>query len=182
MSGRGIITISDLRARCRVDPASHCWHWLGATSKGNPRIHTLDYARAEKRTMSGPLAAWHIAHGEAPPAWAPLVYRGCMVRDCLNPAHLRLARDLAEIGVHQRRVGNRKGTCLEARRTNIARAIAARGTAVTPDDVVRAIRSAPATTTNRELSKRYGVREQTVSRIRRREVRAGVSDVVVVAA
>lgn len=176
MTARGVSTIADLRARSRVDPVTHCWHWLGAVANGGePRIHTLDYARVEKRIMSGPLAAWNIAHGEAPPPWARFVFRACGTRDCVNPVHLRLARDRAEIGEHQRRAGSRKGTSIEARRANIALALAARGITPTAPDVVRAIRAEGADTTTSALAERLGLSVQTVSRIRRGDTRAGVT-------
>lgn len=175
MTTRGITTVQALKARCIVDPASHCWVWQGALSTdGTPRIHTLDYARQEKRTMSGPLAAWHIAHGEAPPIWA-LVFRGCQNRRCLNPAHLRLARDKAEIGQHIRRAGTRVGTSLESRRENARKGRLAQGIVTTPDHVVRQIRSAPKEVTNVALAARLGMNHQSVSRIRRHETHRGAA-------
>lgn len=163
-----ILTTADVLARCKVDPASHCWIWQGAASSdGVPRIHTLDYARAEKRTMSGPLAVWHIAHC-APPRPGHLVYRGCQNRLCLNPAHLRQAADKAAIGLHIRRLGSRKGKCTETRIANLRRAQIAAGAIPTPPEVVLAIRAVPrAEATNRDLARRHGIAEQTVSRIRR---------------
>ncbi len=103
--GVGVLTVTSLRAHCTITPDGH-WLWNGALSEeGIPRVHTYDHERNEKRTMSGPKAAWNIAYQEAPPVWAPLVYRGCMIRRCLCPAHLRAARDKAEIGAHMRRMG-----------------------------------------------------------------------------
>lgn len=172
---RGITTVEALKARCVVDPATHCWVWQGALSTdGTPRLHTLDYARLEKRTMSGPLAAWHIAHGEAPPAWA-IVFRGCLHRRCLNPAHLRLARDKADIGEHIRRTGKRKGTHLEARRASVRKAQAAAGVVLTPTPIVVAIKTAPKEVTNVALAERFGMNHQTVSRIRRGETHGQVT-------
>lgn len=167
-----LLTIADVRARCTIDPMTHCWLWRGAKSGGHPRIYTFDHERVEKRTMSGTLAMWNIAHG-ASPRPGHFVFRGCQHRACLNPAHLRQARDKAEIGLHVRRMGIRKGTSLEARRANIALANAATGIVPTPDDVVRQIRAATGKLI--DIAARFDVAHQTVSRIRRRETRAGVT-------
>lgn len=167
---RGILTIEALKARCTVVPDTGCWLWQGACSgtPPTPRIWTLDYGRAEKRTMSGPLAAWHIAY-EAPPRPGRLVYRGCMSSLCLNPWHLREASTKAEIGLHIRRTGIRVGTALESRRANVRLAQAASGVVQTPDDVVLAIRAAPPGVTNKALCELHGVNRTVVSRIRRGE-------------
>lgn len=163
----GMATIGHLRARCAIDTVTRCWLWQGAcATDGTPRLHTFDHERGDKRVMSGPKAAWNIAHGEAPPSWA-LVYRGCGHRLCLNPTHLRLARDKAEIGAHWRRAGYRKGNSVEARRANARLAQAAAGIVPTDSSVVLAIRSAPASVRGRELARLHGIAEQTVSRIRR---------------
>ena len=170
---RGMLTVEQLKARCIVDHATHCWNWQGAMSRGQPRIWTLDYARVEKRGMSGPLAAWHIAHQEPPrPGW--LVYRGCQNTQCLNPAHLRQAPDKAAIGQHIRLAGTRRGTAVESRRENIAKAHAKNGITPTPDAIVLAIRAAGEAPTNYELAARFGVRHSVVSRIRLGKTRASV--------
>lgn len=164
----GLITsTAQLKARCTVDPATHCWLWTGATNgKWHlPAIWAFDHARGEKRTMTGPLAAWNIAFGEAPRA-GHLVFRGCCKSLCLNPAHLRLARSKAEIGAHQRLAGSRKGAHVHIRRENMRAAWQATGTLPTPPEVVRHIRSADASTTGRALAAQFGIAQTTVSRIR----------------
>lgn len=167
---RGILTVDALRARCTIDHATHCWLWQGALSTdGVPRLHTLDYDRGEKRTMSGPKAAWYIANGTRLPEWAQLVYRGCLHDQCLNPVHLRLARDRVDIGLHIRLNGKRKGTHMEQRRANVAKAQIASGHAPTPAEVVTAIRLAPKDVSSLQLSRQHGIAHQTVSRIRRGE-------------
>ena len=162
---RGVLTVEALKARCKVDPATHCWEWLGASTRNQPRIWTLDYARGEKRVMSGPLASWHIAHGSAPRAGC-IVFRGCCNPVCLNPAHLREARTMADVGEHIRRNGARKGTSLVARRANILAAHAKTGTVFTPLAVVQAILAAPRSVTGCELARTHGVSESVVSRYR----------------
>lgn len=171
---RGVTRIEHLRARCDIDHATHCWLWRGASTKAKPRIYTLDHARGEKRPMSGPLAAWNIAHGAAPLAGA-LVYRCCGHQACLNPAHLREALSKAEIGLHIRRSGQRKGTALESRRANIRLAQAASGVVFTSPDVVRLIRAAGADVSSRALARKTGASDSVVSRIRRGQSHRGVA-------
>lgn len=171
---RGIATIAQLRTHCQVDRSTGCWHWLGATSvDGSPRIWTWDHERGEKRAMSGPKAVWNIAHQAAPlPGW--FVFRRCVVTDCVCPVHLAEARSRAEIGLHIRRNGARKGVNYEGRLANLRKAWAANGITATSDDVVRACRSAPAATTNLALAALYGICHSTVSMIRRGKTRREV--------
>ena len=172
---RGIRTVGDILARCRTNTVTGCWHWLGAMSTdGIPRIHTFDHERGDKRTMSGPKAAWNIAHNAAPrPGW--LVFRSCQVRDCMNPVHLSQARDKAEIGQHIRRAGTRIGTALVSRRANIAKAMAANGVTPTSAAIVSAIRLAPPEITGLQLAAIHGIASQTVSLIRRYRSHVGVA-------
>lgn len=171
-----ITSVAQLKARCTIDPATHCWLWAGATTgvHGVPAIWCFDHGRGEKRTMSGPLAAWNIAHGEAPPA-GTLVFRGCCRTLCLNPAHLRRARSKAEIGQHQRRAGSRRGTAVESRRANIIKAWEVAGIVPTKPEVVRAIRNTPPSVTGQALAKQFGLSQTTVSRIRRGQSHKGVA-------
>ena len=169
----GVLTMDDLKARCEVDRVRHCWNWKGARSGGQPRIWTLDYARVEKRCMSGPLAAWHIAY-QAAPRDGCLVYRACMNGLCLNPAHLREARDKAEIGLHIRRLGSRVGNSVESRRANVKLALAAQGKTATPKEIVLAIKAADPKRTNVEVGRQLGIPHQTVSMIRTGKRHAGV--------
>lgn len=161
-----ITSIAELRARCCVDPSTHCWNWTGGlNTSGVPRVYGIDYAIGDKRVMVGTQAVWNLAHQEAPPR-GNLVMRACGNRLCLNPAHLRLMRSKAEMGEHVRRAGYLKGTAVESRRANLAKARAAAGVVPTPDERVRAIRAADASTTNRALARQLGVTESTVSAIR----------------
>jgi hypothetical protein len=162
---RGVCTVEALKARCAVDLATHCWVWQRAVSNNQPRIHTFDHARGEKRVMPGSLAAWNIGHGAAPRP-GKMVFRCCGRNLCVNPAHLREAGSLAEIGAHIRRSGRLVGSNLEQRRANMARAHASMGTRLTPRAVVEAIWAAPKTTTGRSLALTLGVSEATVSRFR----------------
>lgn len=161
-----MLSVDALRARCIQDPATHCWLWQGACNGGSPRLYTFDHALGDKRVMTGTLAAWNIAHGEAPPL-GKLVFRGCGQKLCLNPAHLRLARTKAEIGQHWHRAGFLVGTHLTARRANIALAHAVSGHTATSAAVVLAIRAAPASVTGASLALLHGVCTSTISKIRR---------------
>jgi hypothetical protein len=80
----------------------------------------------------------------------------------------------AEIGANVRATGRRKGTAIEARRANIAKAHAARGIKVTPDAVVRSILAAGPEPTNIALAAQFGICHQTVSMIRRGKSRTMV--------
>ena len=170
MSGRGVLDVASLKARCSVDPRTHCWLWQRAVDdRGHPRIHTIDYARQTKRVQSGPRAAWQIAHQAELEPWA-LVFRACGVRLCLNPAHLRLANCKRDISAHHQRAGFLCGRGDPADNLAAARkGWAAQGRAETPEAVVREIRAAPQTVTGRALAWKFALHEQTVSRIRRGE-------------
>ena len=170
------LTVTDLRngSSRSGEPGDACWHWLGAMSgDGRPRIWTVDYDRADKRSMSGAKAVFYIAHRCA--LGDRLAYRCCFTADCVNPDHIRTAADKAEIGRVMTAAGFRRGTSLEQRRANIAKAHAASGCIPTDREIVLAIRKAPPAITGRALSVIHGISQQTVSRIRRceshREVR-----------
>lgn len=170
---RGVLTVESLKERCKVHPVTHCWEWQGAMSEGHPRVWTLDYERVCKRVMSGPLAAWHIAY-QAPPRPGCLVFRACQNILCLNPAHLREARDKGEIGTHIRRLGSRVGTALESRRANILRAHAANGIRITPREKVLAVRAADRSLNNTQVGAMLGLTPSVVSAIRSGKRHAGV--------
>lgn len=168
----GIATVADVRARCSINPVSGCWNWLGGTRKGadhatyrQPAMWAFCHDHGEKRTMTGPRAMWNIAHGKAPlPGY--VVFRACGNAMCLNPVHLREAKNMAEVGLHTRRSGRLVGTQIEARRANVLKAQDAAGVVRTPDEVVEAIKAAGRSVTGRALAAQYGVSENTVSRIR----------------
>lgn len=163
---RGVSKIEDLKARSVVDPVTHCWHWQGARAvDGTPRIWTFDHERGEKRAMSGPKAVWNVAHGE--PRAGCLVFRRCGSTDCVNPVHHGQARDKAEIGLHIRRAGWRKGTHVAERAANLVRAREAAGIVRTPDEIVKAIIEAPLSEPGSSVAARLGVTHQVVSRYRR---------------
>lgn len=169
-----IVSISDLRDNVDVDPVTRCWIWRGLVqSDGMPIIYTIDYARGEKRCMSGPRAAWNIAHGRAPlPGW--LVFRACGCLRCVNPVHLREARNRKEIGRHIALAGWRKGTHVEKRAANAALGRLALGIVDTPADIVREILAAPASETHTSIAARLSMSTATVCDIRNGKRRRGV--------
>jgi hypothetical protein len=112
---------------------------------------------------------------DEPPMPGYLVFRACGNRLCLNPSHLRCARDKAELGRHVALAGWRKGLHLEARAASAALGRMARGIIDTPDDIVRAIRAAPVVVRDAELARRYGLSQTGISRIRNFETRKGVT-------
>lgn len=162
-----VTSIAQLRERCSVDPVSGCWNWLGGYNGLSliPRLWVYDYDRHDKASVSGPRAAWMLAHESAPlPGY--LVFRACGNRRCLCPVHLREGKK-ADLGASLRRSGRLQGTAVEARRANQRIAIAAAGIVATPPEVVRQIRAAPASTSLAALGLAHGLSPQTVSRIRR---------------
>jgi hypothetical protein len=160
-----IITMADLKARCISDPATHCWVWQGGMSDGSPRIWTIDYSRPEKRSMSGALAAWHIGHGE-PPREGWLVFRACHNSRCVNPAHMRLARDKAEVNRHAKACGAWVGTAVESRRANAVLARAASKWPTLSPEKVAAVRQALAAGERKVLiAQRLGLSKSAVHHI-----------------
>lgn len=164
---RGTYRPQDLFKNSEVRPGSNCWHWLGAKSQaGVPRIWTFDHDRGEKRCLAGPTAVWNIANGAGTGGRIP--YRNCFCLDCVNPEHIAIVNDKAELGnVMRERNRHRTDAGMQARRINIAKAQAGAGIVRTPAEIVLAIRSMPGT--GRSIARQLGMAEQTVSRIRRGE-------------
>lgn len=170
-----IRTVDELRERCTLNPVTRCWNWSGGTATdGTPRIYGFCHAKGEKRTMTGMVAAWNIAHGAAPLA-GRIVGRSCGNKLCLNPVHLRDFRSKAELGQHIRIAGWRVGNSTEQRRANARLASEAAGNVYTSPEIVRAIRSAPSTVTAKALGLQYGIAHQTASRIRRGDSHRGIA-------
>ena len=163
-----MVRIEEVRAMSTRDPVTHCWNWLGAkNNNGHPIINTIDYTKGTKRTMFGARAVWQIAHECEVPSWATRVFRCCGNGACVNPAHLRLAKDTAEMFSHLRRAGYLKGTGDPVKRRAAARkGHIAMGQKPTDESVVRAIKAAPPSVTGVQLARELGVTQQVVSRIR----------------
>lgn len=161
---RGVLRISDLYANSYSKPNSSCWHWMGAKGvDGAPRIWTLDYDAADKRTLSGAKAVWNISNQRG--VGDQIAYRICFCADCVNPDHVRLAKDKKDLGLKMAEAGRHKtAKGLEARRKAVRVAHEKAGIKVTPPDVVKLIRTSPMTGV--ALSKMLGISVQNISRIR----------------
>lgn len=159
-----VVAIAGLYEKSTRDPATNCLHWNGALSQGVPRIWTIDYRCGEKRTLSGPLAVYMIAHGKAPDG---IPFRRCNNKDCVQPAHLLVARDRAELGRFITKLEFSKAWDKTARVRNIRAAMVSRGVQFVPDAVVLAIRGADKSVTGRAMARQYGLSESVVSSIRK---------------
>jgi hypothetical protein len=170
-----VITLADLKARCIVDAITHCWIWQGGKTRGKPSIYTIDYAKQTKCVMSGPRAAWQIAH-ECAPSRGAKVYRTCTNELCVNPAHLRqLFGGQKAMAAHLAATGTLKGQgrFTPGRQAALLKARAVRNRDV-PDSVVLAIRAAPASVSALALAGIHGVHHSTAARIRNGETRTNV--------
>lgn len=159
---RGVATIDDLRERCRIDPVTPCWHWLGGTSCGKPVLFVFDHERGKKRVMPGPRAAFCVCFGRAPiPGWK--VVRTCTVGDCLAPYHLKEVRTVPK---HQARTGVLKGIHLEQKRAALAKARAVKGDApdLTEEQVLR-VRQQLGKRTQYAIAADLGVARGVINRI-----------------
>jgi hypothetical protein len=161
-----ITTLDQLRERCIVDPASHCWLWQGATRRGMAVIYGFSHADNDKRVLRGVRAAWEIAHGASPAPGRMLGLTCCGSKLCVNPVHVREFRSYAEIGQFNSRSGKLHGINVDARRAALVKARAARGVADASREVVLAIRSAPADVTTPELAAQHSISRSTAWAIR----------------
>ncbi|RTL08961.1 MAG: hypothetical protein EKK62_04795 [Acidimicrobiia bacterium] len=162
---RSINTVDDVRARCRIDPVTHCWHWLGATSRGKPVMYTLDPGRVDKRVMPGRRAVWCIAHGSAPsPGY--LVVASCGVSDCVAPAHLIEVRGRAGVTQRLARAGRLRGIAVAQKRAAAATARARKGVVDLQPDQVRQIRALLAAGASQaEVGRGMGLSRGVINRI-----------------
>jgi hypothetical protein len=88
----GIRSLDDLRARCRVDRCTGCWHLLRpdgspvpAVAGGRHMVHVHG-----RGVMTSLRAAYELANGEPVPA-DRVVFRSaeCRSNDCVSPLHIR---------------------------------------------------------------------------------------------
>ena len=161
----GVLRIGDLYARSERRPWSACWWWTGAKCGASPRIWTYDHDRHDKRVMSGPRAVWNIAKGQG--LGGRLAYMTCINSQCVNPRHVASAASKLELGAAISKSGKRKGTQLAQRRAAAEKGHVSAGIVPTPAAVVLAIRAAGPGPTNLQLAARFGMKHNTVSRIRR---------------
>ena len=147
-----IRTIADLRAHCRVDEDTGCWHWLGGK-----RDHVTVWLSArETSTSLGAAICWLLrAHAPEPHE----VWRAsCGNLRCANPAH----RKPIPRRIHGSMIEH---TIAQA----IAAAAAKRAKSRINDADVAAIRDS--TEPLRLLAERYRISAAYASKVRRGECR-----------
>lgn len=77
----------DITTKYRIDPASGCWHWNGATSLGYGVIEVPGYrAIGQRRILMAHRVMWEMLHGFTD---AEHVHHICENKRCVNPAHLQ---------------------------------------------------------------------------------------------
>ncbi len=94
-TGPGVYCLDDIKARCRIDPVTGCWHWAwGCTTSGvgagirMPAINVPPGVMGPKRmTITGARAAWLMSGRKL--SAGMVVWRTCRHDDCVCPAHLR---------------------------------------------------------------------------------------------
>lgn len=97
------LTLDTVRAKCRVDRNTGCWHWLGCKApNGTPRIAIREPGRKRRETKSGARAVFILLHGRAPRG---LAFMGCATPDCVSPVHVREAATRRDMGEHHRLSG-----------------------------------------------------------------------------
>lgn len=135
----------------RGDPAA-CWPWLGCFRKdgyGSLTIRSRHWA-AHRR-------AYHLTRGEIPAGI--FVLHSCDCRGCCNPSHLR-------VGTREENTQDAINRHRLAHGDRAARRGEQHGCAKLTDDAVSQIRSAYAAGEKQDqLAQRFGVRQQTISRV-----------------
>lgn len=153
----GISTVARLRARCKVDQKTGCWHYSGSVEHGGPKLWIWHPEKQKFEVMAGAKAAATLSGKPIPPrgrAWM-----GCCCSDCVNPAHV-LTGTMLEWGAFLRERGLWRNSA-----TRRAASIAAgRARSNLDMEQARAIRAAN-TTIDEEAAIR-GVGRSQISRIR----------------
>lgn len=141
-------------ARCAAS-SSGCIEWTGARKHSGYGKITI-----QGRTRTAPQASWFLAHGEWPSPGA-FVLHSCDNRLCVNIAHLRL-------GTHQENIQDARDRNRWARgeRHGVARLDAERVTEIR--------RLHDGGLGYKRISKLFGVHEQTVAHVVRRDTWAHV--------
>jgi hypothetical protein len=138
-----------------------CWLWTGARERAGYGVIADD---TSKRQLRASRLAYEREHGPVPPGMN--VCHRCDNPPCVNPAHLFA-------GTHAENTADmiRKG-----RTPVIGKRGSASPNAKLTDDDVRAIRHLYPTMSQQAIADRYGVNQDTVSSIVRRETWVDVSD------
>lgn len=167
-SGPGIYTLSDIKARCRVDDITGCWHWSmamrhnGASNGSRSLTPSVSVPTGvlgmSRRTLSVARVVWLMQGKPLRQGW--VVWRTCRADDCCAPAHQK-AGPKAEEGAWMRASGHRRGSAHRLainRRALAVQAISA--------DVVQAVaEQIEAGRLHREIAADTGVHKSTISRI-----------------
>lgn len=152
-------TVAWLRARCRVDEATGCWHWrLAVRADGSPSL--CMWVDGRKTAMRGRRAAVFIGTGQLPPKGRrAFPVDECTSVDCVNPAHARIGT-VREFGRWARRTARWVGL---ASKSAGARAGWAERRAFTAAQVL-AIRAS--SESDAALAQRWDVSRATIAGVR----------------
>lgn len=155
----GITTLAKLKARCKVDRKTGCWHYTGAVRKGQggAKLWIWNAAKQKFEVMGGAKASATLAGKPIPPrgrAWMQ-----CCNEECVSPDHV-LTGTMAEWGAFYREHGLWKNSAAR----HAAVTAGARARAKLDLDKVRAIRAAE--TSIDEEAARWGVGRSQISRVR----------------
>lgn len=155
--------LADIRERCRVEDGH--WIWVGAFSRGVPRIWAPDFSKGGKMSSQpGARAVWHVKTGKPIPAgWR--VFATCEVDGCIAPQCIACQHP-AERGAQIAATGVLKGSIrhrVNSRKTGRARS------KLTPELIER-IKTDPEK--GYVLAQKLGISKSTVSKVRKHGVPA----------
>ncbi|WP_157266506.1 hypothetical protein [Azohydromonas aeria] len=162
-----IRSLADLKAWCRVDAASGCWHWTRSRRKGDelPAVRYID-PRSECDTVhNGRRAALNLARKQPVPAshiaWAKAA---CLSLDCVNPAHA-MSGTRAQRGAYLRQHG--LSEVFREVFTPMLREFAARRRVITPQQAVELRRRmVEGGETAAALAREFGISRSVMSLIK----------------
>jgi len=158
----GIRDLEDLRQRCRIDAETGCWVWGLSASHGSPSVVLLmpngKHVAHRGRRASALLAnQFNLPSG----AWVSAA-KGCAHKDCVNPAHLKVAQPSAFLA--ERGKANAADPVIRAKMVANGRTQAARNFAKINREIADEIRRNPAPAT--EMAKLYGLNVSNIFAIR----------------
>lgn len=163
----GVRTIRDIKARCRIDDITGCWHWSMAMThagKRSSRTPTVNVpagllGNSTRKTLAVARLSWLLS-GKPLPA-GHVVWRCCVNDECCAPHHLR-AGTKADEGAWMAASGHRRGNPARAA-VNVSNV---EKTQALPTATVRNVEQAlTAGQLQTEISAKFGVSLSTISRI-----------------